>query len=85
MNGEEKKLAVEMWELWVKNHDCNAEEHRRTIKELAKKLDDLINNIKCGEHQERMVWMQRWIALGFAYTTSLAVWFQWILTQLHGK
>jgi hypothetical protein len=78
MDLESKKVAQEIWDLWREHHDADAKEHRQCIRDIK----EFLSKLQCGCHNERMIWMQRWIALGFAYTSALALWFQWIVQEL---
>lgn len=45
MNGEEKKLAKEHFELWRKMHDKSAEEVRNILKSQSKTLSEIKESI----------------------------------------
>ena len=50
MNGTDKKLAVELFDMWTDNHDSNAKEVRDDVKWLVKEFGKL----PCTVHKERM-------------------------------
>jgi len=50
MNGEDKKLAVELFDMWREQHDSAAKEVRSDVKWLVKEFGKL----PCAVHIERM-------------------------------
>ena len=71
--------------MWVEQHDKNAEEHRKDIRELKDKVERLINGMPCRTHAERMTWFERLIIWSFVYTSAsvagVIAWVQFLHNQ----
>lgn len=80
----EKALAKAVWDVWREEHDSNARIYREDLKEVKQDVKDIkqiLSNLHCSCHEERMSWIQKWVAMSFVYTSGLAVWFRWIFEK----
>ena len=73
MNGDEKKLAQELFSMWTKQHDIEAEQRNAKIDMLFSKFDILkdvvtdlninmlksFGQLKCQTHIEKLKWLSR--------------------------
>ena len=72
MNGNDKKLALDYFELWREQHDNTAQEVRKDVKYIINKL----NNLPCEAHSTANKY--HWLAITGLYIFLTAILSGWL-------
>lgn len=80
MNGEDKKLALDLWNVWREQHDANSKEVRDDVKWLVKEFGKL----PCDRHSERMKGIKVHLALLWSFFTASLIIFGIVVRAIGG-
>ena len=77
MNGDDKKLALDYWQLWETRHNEDAVEHRQDVKDIK----DTLSVLPCLVHIEKMNWIIWAIRGSYMFTALTVGWLSWLILE----